>query len=290
MMRYAWIWTLVGMVLVVGLVLASTAMLTLAADSDIVISEVSYNASCLGTDPATCGTTGNENRFEWVEIYNKSNTATVDVNGWEICDNRTSETCVQISSLPLEIGPGQCWVIGYNATATQTELSDTGHGASFDAGRYIALNSPIGNGLTNEVPSGETEEAVKLKNGSGTVIDCVSWKSGGGSVCGGTDDTSLHNAANGTSIANIQGTWYRHGPGSSGTTNQASPFNCANTAAGGSPTAISLFSFYARSGQRVAYPERVLNTPSIWQIVVLVAVCLAVAGAGLIALRFRPTQ
>lgn len=252
-MKPRWFHVLARAAAVTGLLLALTTVAMAQQDTDIVISEVLYNARCLGTDPAVCGTSGSdETRFEWVEIYNKGNYS-VNLDGWQICDNRTNPTCRNLPN--VTIGPKECWVIGYNATATQTELNATGHGSAWDPNRYIALNNPIGDGLTNNITTGPAE-AVVLKNGSGTAIDCVSWASTAQSVCGSEGvNTTLNNASQATSITNIQGAWYFHGPGTQGTTDQSSPFSCNNVAAGGTPSAVSLLTFTGASRALLLQPE-----------------------------------
>ena len=223
-----------------GLLLVAVEVI-LAADADIVISEVMFNSHCLGTDPAVCGASGGETRFEWVEIYNKGTTS-VNLNGWMIRDNTFTKT-IATTMCPggsCVIGPQQCWVVGWNTTAISTEINN--YGGTVDASRTISLETAIGGGLAN------TTDYVILKNAAGGNVDCVSWASAAGTVCsnlnyvsgGNGADTNLDDEGNGQSITNIQGTWYYHGPGNAGSSDQGSPYNCMNTAAGGSPTVITL--------------------------------------------------
>ncbi len=204
-----------------------------AADSDIVISEVLFNATCLGTADATCGTTGVEDRFEWVEIKNKG-TSAVSLNGWQICDLGGTPGC---DALPNQtIQPGEYWIIAYNTTALQTEFNQYSPTKSVDGSRTISLNSNIGgNGLRNT-----SAEGVYLVNASSQDVTCVSFGAAN-TLCstrttlGSKTDTSF-TTGNGQSITNIEGTWYKHGP--SDATQQASPYG-RNTNTSGT-TAITL--------------------------------------------------
>lgn len=252
-MKHRWFLVLVRAAAATWLLLVLTTMAMAQQDTDIVISEVLYNSWCGGTDPSTCDTSStDETRFEWVEIYNKGGSP-VNLNGWQICDNRMTPTCRNLPN--VTIGSHECWVIGYNATATQTELNATGHSDKWNPERYIALNNPIGNGLTNNITSGAAEGVV-LRNASGTAVDCVSWASTTPTVCGPEGvNTALNNAPQATSITNIQGSWYFHGPGAQGTQRQSSPFDCNNVAAGGTPSAVSLLTFTGASQALLPQPE-----------------------------------
>lgn len=251
-MKHRWFLVLVRAAVATWFLLVLTTMVVAQQDTDIVISEVLYNSWCGGTDPSVCDTSStDETRFEWVEIYNKGDFP-VNLNGWQICDNRTTPTCRNLPN--VTIGSHECWVIGYNATATQTELNATGHGDKWNPERYIALNNPIGNGLTNNITSG-TAEAVVLRNASGTAVDCVSWANTTPAVCGSEGvNTTLNNASQATSITNIQGAWYFHGPGAQGAQQQSSPFDCNNVAAGGAPSAVRLITFTGTSPTLLLHP------------------------------------
>jgi len=231
-MTRKWILMLVSVVLAMGLVLA-LAVLALAADTDIVISEAMFNAK-LETN----------NEGEWIEIYNKGNTA-VDLTGWQISDNNTTDT-ITATMCPegsCSIPAGGCWLIAWSAQYLQDEFNTYTNPLSptVQTGHTIFLSSAIGNGLAN------TADYVILKNSTGGNVDCVSWASPTGTVCsslvyisgGSGADTNLNNAADGQSITNIQGAWYRH-------QTNGSPYNCTNTASGGSPTAITVRSFLAQ--------------------------------------------
>lgn len=239
-MDFRWICKLFGFVGSATLILAPGSI-AYAGDGDIVISELGYNATCLGTDPATCGSTGTtENRFEWVEIYNQGS-ASVNLNSWQLCDNNGCD------SLPdVDIGAGEYWVIAYNETALQTEFNQYSPQFKVDSGKTIQLNSQIGGsyGLANG------GDLVYLLNASGTTVDCISWDSPATTECADKTyiagangfDSTLTGSENGQSITNIQGQWYYHGP--SDAAQQASPYQ-SNTAVGGSPTAITLSTFTA---------------------------------------------
>ncbi|NOZ73418.1 MAG: lamin tail domain-containing protein [Chloroflexi bacterium] len=208
-----------------------------AADSDIVISEVIYNSTCHGTtDDSICaGSSKTETHFEWVEIYNKG-VASVNINGWQLCDNNGCDTLPDIN-----IAAGEYWLVAYNGTALQTEFDQYTPAYTVISSYTIFLSSPLGGsyGLSND------SDYVYILNAAGTAVDCVSWASTAGTDCndltyvagGDGIDTDLDGAQNGQSITNIQGAWYEHGP--TDTVEQASPY-ASNSAAGGSPNAVIL--------------------------------------------------
>lgn len=198
----------------------------LAADADIVISEVMFNSYSIN---------GSESDYEWVEVYNKGMSG-VDITDWDICDSSSCDNIDQSDcpSSDCTIDPGEYWLIGEVATGTQTEVESLG--ATFISTKTISLGSAIGGGLSNAT------DAIRLYNASGTAIDCVSWEDPAISTCSDMGvglDTTLESEGNGQSITDIQNSWYYHGPGSQGTTQQGSPYGI-NTAADGSPTAILL--------------------------------------------------
>lgn len=193
--------------------------------TDIIISEVMFNAAIeFG------------NRGEWVEIYN-SGTVAIDLNGWGIRDNNESETFTT-SMCPggsCQIPAGECWLIAVTIADLQNEFNQYTNpsGLLVDNSRTLSLGGKIGNGLAN------TADGVALLYTNGNAVDCVSW--GSLTLCNGLtyysggngQDTSLSGVGDAQSIANIQGQWYKHEP-------NASPYNCTNTAAGGSPTAVTV--------------------------------------------------
>ncbi len=230
------------------LIISAPARPGFAADGDIVISEVVYTPTCLGTTESTCGTSGTtETRFEWVELYNQGAVA-VSLNGWQICDNTSCDP------LPdAEIGPGEHWIVAYSETALQTEFDQYTPAFTVNSERTLTLNSPIGNGLANSA------DQVYLLNADPTplAVDCISWDSSAGTACSALTyvagrsgfDTDLDGAQDGQSITNVQGTWYEHGYEDAPL--KASPY-AINTAVSG-PTAIQLAAFTARSQAGAAY-------------------------------------
>ena len=243
-----------------------------AGDDDIVISEVSYNATCKGTDDTTCGTASpSETHFEWVEICNKD-AVSVNINNWKICDNSACD------SLPdQDIGPGEYWIIAYNTTALQTEFNQYSPAYTVNVNRTISLNSPLGGGLAND-----PEDVVYLLNSSGTTVDCVAWATTAGTTCasrtyvsgGNGSDTDLNNAKDGQSITNIQGIWYEHGP--SDAAQQASPYDPNTNTAGA--TAITLAAFAAHVVDSAS--------PWLWPLAALIATATLIL-AGLLWARRR---
>ena len=205
-----------------------------AADGDIVLSEIMINAL---TD-----STGNHG--EWIEVCNKG-TSSVDLAGWVLEDNGATNT-IAASMCPngsCEIPAGGAWLI---SSWSQQYLQDEFDGytnpssPSVDASRTIFLGGRIGNGLAN------SDDRLVLKNGAGNAVDCVSWDGSGtcGSlayVAGGDGVDQNKDGDNGESIVNVQGQWYDGEP-------NASPYNCTNTAKGGSPTVVVLSGFGASVG------------------------------------------
>jgi len=210
--------------------------------TDIVISEVMFNAK--NETGAGYG--------EWIEIYNKGS-APVDLAGWVITDNSRYLRVITYSMCPNSscvITPGGCWLIAHNPISLQTEFNNYTNPLSptIDLSRTIFLGSEIGNGLANDTDM----VALMIVSGGVTLtVDCVSWGTTTPTFCSGLTyvpggngrDTNLSNEADGQSITNIGGQWYYHEP-------NASPYNCINTAAGGSPTAVTLSSFSARARPR----------------------------------------
>ncbi len=242
-------------ILAMGLVLVLTMMLVLqilflqpqaiyAADSDIVISEVMYNSYCEGNNSTdyNCGGGTYETQYEWVEIYNKG-TASVNINGWNICDSGGCDTIGNYT-----IGPGEYWIISNVAQGLQAEITNGSYG-TYDASKSIFLGSSIGsNGLSN------TNDAVYLLNASSQATDCIQW--GTTTTCTGLTyapggDGASHGSdeGDGQSIANIGGTWYYHQTNGNGA---ASPYG-QNTASGGTPSATRLVSLQSVTRIPVAF-------------------------------------
>jgi hypothetical protein len=213
--------------------------------TDIVISEVMVNAYVEWRQG------GITVESEWVEIYNKG-LGSVNLAGWAIRDKDVTIT-LTTSMCPnssCEIPPHGCWLIAVAPISLQQEFGyytqPLSQAVLFTS--TIFLSSTIGNGLKND------EDYVALLYTDGRAVDCVSWRSPITGFCqnltyvdgGNGKDTALTcsgSAYEGQSITNIGGNWYRH-------QRNASPYNCINTAAGGSPTAVALSSFSARAGPR----------------------------------------
>lgn len=229
---------LFALLLIAGLVMMTIPVL--AADTDIVISEVMYNA--IETS---------ESYHEWVEIYNKGSTG-VSIGGWSICAinqnaDPDEEACTEIISSMCPSGDctipvGAYWIIGYDSAHLDNELKNY-YAPGVDNTKTISLSVSIGsNGLKN------SGDYVALKNGSPQYVDCVSWGSADcpttGYVSGGDwTDTTLSGAGNGQSITNVQRTWY-YSKASAGTANKATPY-ATNEGydSGDTVTAVSLNSF-----------------------------------------------
>jgi hypothetical protein len=242
--------TLISIFLSVAIVLSVWGLMptsiALAADNDIVISEVVFNSTCQGTVDTTCGTGSNEDHFEWVEIYNKGVTA-VNLNGWSICDLGGTLGC---DTLPNQtVQPGEYWIIAYNTTALQTEFNQYTPVHAVNPARTISLNSPIGGGLRNS-----SAEGVYLVNSSAQDVTCVSWGDTN-TLCsprttlGSKTDTAFQ-TANGQSITNIAGTWYRHGPTNG--PQQASPYQSNTSTTGATSITLSEFTAVPNSAPQAA--------------------------------------
>ena len=211
-----------GVVMVTGLLLTTVGVI-LAADSDIVISEVMINAT-------------DDTNGEWFEIYNKG-AAAEDIDGWSIVDNTFTDT-ISTNMCPgnsCVVGAGDCWLVARSQSGLQSELDHYTNPFSptVQTTRTIFINSAIGGGLNN------TADILILRENSVNqyAVDCVSWGmttfcspltyvSGGG----GNDQTNT--GSQNQSITNIQGAWHNH-------QSNASPYDCINTADGG-PTAVRL--------------------------------------------------
>lgn len=233
---------MLALVLAVAGVVAVSAALAQGGGNpaDIVISEVMFNA--LTDDGGTL-------KGEWLEIYNKGSVS-ITLSGWGIRDTQGLDiiTTSMCPNLSCEIPPGGCWLIAVEPFSLQQELSQyvTPTDILFTATVFLSTTMG-GNGLGNGA------DGVALTHTTGPLVDCVGWNYPSVSTfCttlsntygyipnGNGADTNLSNESNGQSIANIGGLWYYHQP-------NASPYNCINTAAGGSPTAVNLSAFSART-------------------------------------------
>ena len=204
------------------------AAVVLAADSDIVISEIMINAFV----EEIGGNWG-----EWIEIYNKG-VDPVDLTDWAIQDNFRTDV-IDAAMCPggsCIMPAGACWLIAVTAVELQSEFKNytNPNQPSVDANNTIFLGGRPGNGLANELANGldKKGDRLVLQDDSGTVIDCYSWD-----MLGTCSDDGPHVGSNGQSVTNVQGTWYNHQL-------NGSPYNCVNSADGG-PTAVSLQQFNA---------------------------------------------
>lgn len=112
----------------------------------LLITEVEYDSIQDGTD----------SDFEWLEVLNP-NGSSVSLDGWRVADAASSDP-LPAYTLP----PGAYLVVASKAAGFRTNYP------GFD-GRLAALESPIGNGLSN------TGDAVKLIAPDGAVIDALSY-------------------------------------------------------------------------------------------------------------------
>jgi len=265
-----------------ALMLAVVVSTVYAAETDIVISEVMYDSFCEGSNDSNyCnGTSTSEIRFEWVEIHNKGNSSEILTN-WQICDASGCDT------FSVTVDSGGYVIIGFDTTVgTQlnTTLEDEINTyGTYDGSKTVALSNSIGNnGLKN------TDDAVIIKNASGTVIDCVSWVSGStpSNTCNNLSvgtDTLLDSAADGQSISKVGTTW-NFSKKVAGQTYGGSPYG-ANTHIDDA-TAITLFAFGTRNRQNRALAAAIPRQT----IALLSGASLMLAAAGLtIRKRRRPT-
>jgi len=229
---------LVPALAIVGVVALNAALAQgTGSPTDIVISEVMFNA-ITETNPPNCG--------EWIEIYNKGS-APVDLAGWVITDNNRFDV-ITYSMCPgnsCVIPPKECWLIAWSPDYLQAEFNNYTNPLSptVNLSRTIFLGSRIGSGLANDT---DLVALMIVSSGITLTVDCVSWGTPTPTVCssltyvpgGSGQDTNLSNEEDGQSITNIGGQWYYH-------QRNASPYNCINTAAGGSPTAVTISAFSA---------------------------------------------
>ena len=230
----------------------------LAADTDVVFSELMINAA------------SGEPSGEWVELYNKGSGG-VDLAGWTIEDGNSSDT-IATGMCPggsCVLPAGGVWVITSDSTDLQTEFDAYSNPSSqsVDSSRTIVLGSSIGSGLNN------TGDYLVLRNNANTPVDCVSWD--GSSHCAGLTyvppGDGVDNAPNGSdgqSTTNIGETWYDHEV-------NASPYDANNTAENGNPTALVLSSLTVRQS------DASMSTLG------LVAILVATLGYGWVSRRRR---
>lgn len=106
---------------------------------------------------AVDATHGTDPKHEWLELYNGTS-ASIDVSGWTISTDSGSDRLPSGTS----IGAGSYLLI------SETNELRNYWTIPIDV-RMVALNSPIGNGLSR------TSDSVTIRNVAGTAIDAVSW-------------------------------------------------------------------------------------------------------------------
>jgi|GEM_PF-1573969 len=104
---------------------------------------------------------GADSNNEWVELYNPSDNP-IDLSGWKICDNTSCDNLPASTTASTIIPAGGLAIITYKTS--------TWNFWEIPAGVIkIALNSPIGNGLSN------SSDRVILKTADNIEIDAMSY-------------------------------------------------------------------------------------------------------------------
>lgn len=119
---------------------------------DVVINEVFYNV-CV---PANL--CGNDPHDEWIELYNKTSSL-INIQNWTITDDQSTDT---ITTSATFIPAGGFALISH-------DLDTWIFWGEPEGTLKISLEENIGNGL------GDNGDRVILKDGSGTVIDVMSY-------------------------------------------------------------------------------------------------------------------
>lgn len=131
---------------------------------------------------------GNSNE-EWVEIFNNT-LSSVDISGWSIADNTSSDPVPSSPSIPA----GGYAVIVSDNSVVSVPLSAI----------KIQLGSPIGNGFA------VGGDSVSLTNSSAVVVDSMNWGSDttffSPSIAAPVNDQSLARNPNGADT-NIASDW-----------------------------------------------------------------------------------
>ena len=128
----------------------------------LVINEVYYDADAghlIG---------GNENRSEWVEIYNPTSSS-INIKGWQLLDNTSSETCPDLNI------PSGGFLIIAGATSS-AELKSVWSSLPNSVLFVSASGQEIGNGLA------DSGDRVILKDNNDNIVDQMSY---------GTDTTAF---------------------------------------------------------------------------------------------------
>jgi len=120
---------------------------TTAGEGNILINEIQYNPTQIGSDAS----------FEWVELYNCT-TETIVLNGWSIRDNFGSDP------ISLLILPSNSL-----AVIAATEEGFRANFPDFDGNIVFVDDGKIGNGLSNE------GDRIILEDGRGSVISALSY-------------------------------------------------------------------------------------------------------------------
>lgn len=156
--------------------------------SNIVINEVFYDVNTGHNGQ------GSENKWEWVELYNPTNTP-VDVSSWIIEDGNGSDTFP--ASIPT-IPPCSFAII---SNATESELEDqTNNGGRWTIPNdtiFITLSGFIGNGLANG------GDIVILKNAGSVEKDRMSWGTDKTGFISGCTPTACPSVASGHSLERV---------------------------------------------------------------------------------------
>lgn len=143
---------------------------------NILISEVFFNPK----DEEIIDTEG---KSEWVELYN-AGTSIVNLDGWELGDNNTSEILRDIS-----ISPGEYLII---SPVSQIEFLTVWGEMPIATPFYSLGTANIGNGLA------QNDRMLLLRSVTGDTVDAISW---------GTDSSQLNppipTAAEGSSLERI---------------------------------------------------------------------------------------
>jgi len=249
-------------------ILGSRFAIAASSPTDLVISEVLYDA-----------TGSSESNREWIEVKNKGSTDINITATWRLCD---SAGCVTFpGAVTVPAGEYRLVVKDKTSAEIQNEVNLTGTWTPADTidmqGSWRQLNN--------------TGDVVRIYDddpgAGGTLMDCVSWgtvatKCTGAGGYGGGTDTNKSGADDGQSISKIGEIW-DYSKKVSVQTYGGSPYG-PNTWAD-STTVITLSSFTARSEWRATL------TPLCHRSVAsLVGAGLMVVGAGLTILkRRRPT-
>lgn len=122
---------------------------------DVVVNEIYYDPDANHIQPSGA----DENNFEWVEIYNKSNQV-VNLKDWKIEDNSGIQRTISTSN--RDLAPNQFAILAKAANVFVLW-------AIPDSAEKIPLGEIIGNGLAN------AGDRIILRDSLGNIIDQVSY-------------------------------------------------------------------------------------------------------------------